>query len=86
MDTQRVGHTSLLLGAGRSKKEDIIQPGAGILLAAKRGDRVLQGDLLATLYSDDKDAFASAEEELLSAFVFTDAPVVDVPLIYETIH
>lgn len=86
MDTQKIGHTSLLLGAGRSKKEDIIQPGAGILLAAKRGDRVLQGDLLATLYSDDKDAFASAEEELLSAFVFADAPVVDVPLIYETIH
>lgn len=85
-DTQKIGHTSLLLGAGRSKKEDTIQMGAGILLAAKRGDYVSKGDVLATLYSDDKEAFSAAKEELLSAYTFAEMPASASPLVYEVIR
>lgn len=85
-DTQKIGHTSLLLGAGRSKKEDVIQVGSGILLEAKRGDHVLQGDLLATLYTDDRTSFASAKEKLLSAYVFADTPPQATPLVYDVIR
>ncbi len=85
-DTQKIGHTSLLLGAGRSKKEDVIQMGSGIILAAKRGDRVLRGDLLATLYTDDRASFALAKDELLSAYVYADTPPKAVPLVYDVIR
>ncbi len=85
-DTQKIGHTSLLLGAGRSKKEDAIQMGSGILLAAKRGDHVLQGDLLATLYTDDRASFIAAKEELLSAYVYAETPPKATPLVYDVIR
>lgn len=75
-----------MLGAGRSKKEDTIQMGAGILLAAKRGDYVSKGDVLATLYSDDKEAFSAAKEELLSSYTFAERPAAAFPLVYEVIR
>ncbi|MCI8611487.1 MAG: thymidine phosphorylase [Clostridiales bacterium] len=86
IDTQKVGHASLLLGAGRSKKEDEIQMGAGVLLAAKRGTNISEKALLATLYTDDSSSFTSAKEELLSAYVFSDTPPKDVPLVYDVIR
>jgi len=85
-DTQKIGHASLLLGAGRSKKEDSIQMGAGILLSAKRGDYVCKGDLLATLYTDDADTFSAAKDELLSSYTFSSTAPDVAPLIYETIR
>lgn len=85
-DTQKIGHASLLLGAGRNRKEDSIQLGAGILLSAKRGDYVCKGDLLATLFTDDRSFFALAQAELLSAYKFTDEPPRTTPLIFETIR
>lgn len=85
-DTQKIGHASLLLGAGRSKKEDTIQMGAGILLSAKCGDYVRKGDLLASLYTDDADTFSAAKDELLSSYTFSsEAPEV-APLIYDIIR
>ena len=86
IDTQKIGQASLLLGAGRNKKEDKIQMGAGILLAAKRGENISKGALLATLYTDDTSFFAPAKEELLSAYVFSDTPPKDVPLVYDVIR
>jgi len=85
-DTQKIGHASLLLGAGRSKKEDTIQMGAGILLSAKCGDYVRKGDLLASLYTDDANTFSDAKDELLSSYTFSsEAPEV-APLIYDVIR
>lgn len=85
-DTQKIGLTSLLLGAGRNKKEDVIHMGSGILLKAKRGDHVLQGDLLATLYTEDSDLLIAAKEELLAAYVYAGTPPKAVPLIYDVIR
>ena len=60
--------------------------GSGILLKAKRGDHVLQGDLLATLYTEDSDLLIAAKEELLAAYVYADTPPKAVPLIYDVIR
>lgn len=85
-ETQKIGHASLLLGAGRSKKEDTIQMGAGILLSAKRGDYVCKGDLLANLYTDDADTFSVAKDELLSSYTFSSTKSEATPLIYDVIR
>lgn len=70
MDTEKIGITGVMLGAGRVTKESKIDYGAGILLFAKTGDRVERGDLLATFYANDKSLFKAATENFLSALTF----------------
>ena len=54
-DALTVGEASCLLGAGRMKKEDAIDMGAGIRLHRKIGDPVKRGDELYTLYTGTKN-------------------------------
>ena len=67
VDTESYGVASLLLGAGRNTKEDVIDPAAGVYLCAKTGDFVKVGDKIAVLYSEKESGFAAAEARLLSA-------------------
>lgn len=67
MDSENIGLTAVLLGAGREKKEDNIDPAAGIVISAKTGDFVKRGELLATLFSNDKSRLDGAETRYLSA-------------------
>lgn len=67
MDSENIGLTAVLLGAGREKKEDNIDPAAGIVISAKTGDFVKHGELLATLFSNDKSRLDGAETRYLSA-------------------
>ncbi|MGI6200205.1 MAG: thymidine phosphorylase [Christensenellales bacterium] len=47
------GHTSGALGAGRARKEDAVDPGAGLWIQAREGDAVQAGQTLAVLYASD---------------------------------
>ena len=86
VDTEGYGVASLLLGAGRNTKEDVIDPTAGIYLLAKTGDYVEAGTPIATLYSGREDRFAIAEERLLKATQMgTEAPE-EVPLILDVVE
>ena len=67
VDTESYGVASLLLGAGRNTKEDVIDMSAGIYLSAKTGDYVKAGDVIAVLYSGKQTGFAAAEERLWNA-------------------
>ena len=60
LDALKVGVASWRLGAGRARKEDPVQAGAGIEIHAKPGDRVRKGDRLLTLHTDDPDRFERA--------------------------
>ena len=75
VDTESYGVASLLLGAGRNTKEDVIDPTAGIYLRAKTGDFINEGDEIAVLYSEKQSGFAAAAEKLLAATeICTQAP------------
>ena len=52
MDTAKIGKISSMLGAGRIKKDDLIDYNAGIILNKKINDYVNKNDLLAILYTD----------------------------------
>lgn len=54
------GRASVLLGAGRNRKDDTIDYAAGIEVMAKIGDKVACGDCLAILYTNDPTVFAEA--------------------------
>ena len=85
VDTESYGLASLALGAGRNTAEDAIDYSAGIILNKKTGDFVEDGEAIATLYSNDKTAFARAEEVLLSATEITDVKPKEEPLIYNIV-
>ena len=64
MDALCVGIASWRLGAGRSRKEDPVQAGAGIVIHKQVGDAIETGEPLLTLYTDEPERFPRALEIL----------------------
>jgi thymidine phosphorylase len=64
LDALSVGIASWRLGAGRARKEDPVQFGAGIVLNKVQGESVTKGEPLMTLYTDDEARFERAMESL----------------------
>ncbi|MDO4887367.1 MAG: thymidine phosphorylase [Actinomycetaceae bacterium] len=64
LDALKVGVASWRLGAGRARKEDAVQAGAGIEIFAKPGERVAKGQRLLTLHTDEPERFERAIEAL----------------------
>ena len=60
IDALAVGVASWRLGAGRERKEDAVQLGAGITLHAQQGQRVTAGQPLMTLFTDEPARFERA--------------------------
>ena len=85
VNTESYGFASLALGAGRNTAEDTIDYSAGIILNKKTGDFVEKGEVIATLYSNDKASFARAEEIMLAATEISSKKPENEPLIYNTI-
>jgi thymidine phosphorylase len=89
LDAHRVGVASWRLGAGRARREDPVQAGAGVLLHAKPGDAVRAGQPLLTLLTDTPERFARAREALEGAAVIApEAPASrpDRAVVLETVR
>lgn len=86
MDTEGVGSVCVALGAGRQKKEDSIDPSAGIILEKKTGDYVEKGDLLATLCCSDEALFAAAEKQYRKSVTFSAVKSDRIALLLEIIE
>ncbi|MFJ6003307.1 thymidine phosphorylase [Arthrobacter sp. NPDC092385] len=69
LDALSVGIAAWRLGAGRARKEDQVQAGAGVRLHAKPGAHVRAGEPLMTLLTDTPDKFDRAREALADAVV-----------------
>jgi thymidine phosphorylase len=69
LDALAVGLAAWRLGAGRARKEDAVQAGAGIELHAKPGATVRAGELLMTLHTDTPERFERARAALDGAAV-----------------
>lgn len=82
MDTEGCGIASVLLKAGRSTKEDVIDNAAGIVLLKKYGDYVKKGETLAKLYASDENLLGPAEAKILSSYRFSDAVPQAKKLVY----
>ncbi|WJZ03340.1 thymidine phosphorylase [Corynebacterium freiburgense] len=75
LDALAVGVASWRLGAGRARKEDPVQAGAGIEIHAGFGEPVQRGQTLFTLHSDTPERFERALESLMPGFAVTNTPV-----------
>jgi thymidine phosphorylase len=88
LDAHAVGMAAWRLGAGRARKEDPVQAGAGVELHAKPGDRVTAGEPLLTLHTDDVGRFARARAALGDAVEVApgeDAAYTPTPLVLERV-
>jgi thymidine phosphorylase len=64
LDALAVGLAAWRLGAGRARKEDVVQAGAGVVWHARPGDRVTEGEPLFTLHTDEPERFERALDAL----------------------
>ncbi len=67
INSEEIGMTSLLLGAGRITKNQPVDATAGIILNCRKGDEVHKGDLLMTLYSSKTPDFSDSEKRALNS-------------------
>jgi len=68
LDALAVGMASWRLGAGRARKEDAVQAGAGIQWHVGHGEAVSKGAKLFTLHTDEPARFESALEVLTTGY------------------
>ena len=80
-----IGELAMRLGAGRARKEDRIDPAAGLELRVKSGARVQKGDVLAVLHTNLDGDQAGWEKELLGALAWSDQPHEPEPAILDVI-
>lgn len=74
LDSQALGMTSLILGAGRISKNDEIDMSAGIVMECQPGDCLYEGDALMTLYSSVCSDFSEVAVRALGAVEYSDLP------------
>lgn len=71
INAENIGKIACFLGAGRIKKEDKIDMAVGIKLNKKVGENVEKGELLATIYANDKQKGELAKEQIIGSCTST---------------
>ncbi len=85
LDAYGVGVAAWRLGAGRARKEDPVSAGAGVVLHAKPGDRVVAGRPLLTLFADEPERFERAVQALAGAYAVDGDDPPPLPLVIDRI-
>jgi pyrimidine-nucleoside phosphorylase len=82
---EQVGVASMLLGGGREKKEDSVDPAVGIGLEKKVGDEVQAGAVLCTIHYNSEARFAEALELVEESFIIGPNRPAKAPLVRRVI-
>jgi thymidine phosphorylase len=87
MDCEAIGTASVVLGGGREKKEDVIDPAVGIVVHKKIGDAVAAGEALCTLHYNSGRRLPEAQQLVASAYhIDAGAPFRPRPLIRQVLQ
>ena len=71
IDAVRIGLAAMKIGAGRQKKDDIIDPAVGVWIYKKVGEKVSKGKPFAKILANDAAKLHWAADEVKSAFEFS---------------
>jgi pyrimidine-nucleoside phosphorylase len=82
---ERVGIASMLLGGGREKQEDAIDPAAGITIERKVGEPVESGATLSTVHYNSDARLPEAMDLLANSFTIADAAPATAPLVRKVV-
>ena len=83
---ERAGTACVILGGGRERKEDSVDPAVGFVLHKKVGDAVAYSDPLCTIHYNSEALATRAKTLLLESFTIGDkAPATQRPLVHRAI-
>jgi len=85
IDAEDIGQASTLMGAGRDRKDDRIDPAVGVILEVKVGEKVDAGAVLCRLYYTSEEHVDEAAEIVEGAFRISSAKAEDRELILEVV-
>ena len=85
IDAYKTAYGCKLLGAGRDKKNDPIDYSVGVFLNKKTGEKVEQGEVLYTIYSNDTSKAEECKRYLNEAYEFCEEQPTAQKQIYEII-
>jgi pyrimidine-nucleoside phosphorylase len=85
MQCEQIGTACVVLGGGREKKEDSVDPAVGIVLHKKVDDRVSSGDSLATIHYNSEVRAERAKQLIESSCEIADFPPAKRPLVHKVI-
>ena len=86
LQCEQVGTACVILGGGRERKEDSVDPAVGIVLHKKVGDAVSAGEPLATIHYNTESRANRAKQLLTESYRIADAPAREKrPLIHRVI-
>jgi pyrimidine-nucleoside phosphorylase len=74
LQCEQVGTACVILGGGRERKEDSVDPAVGIVLHRKVGDRVAAGEPIATIYYNSGSRVERAQQLLEESCGISDSP------------
>lgn len=84
---EKTGFASVVLGGGRLRKEDAVDPAVGIVLHKKIGAAVSEGESLCTVFYNDETKFQESKAMLLQAYqIGSGRPVSHRPLVQKVIR
>ena len=86
MDAEKIGETSVVLGAGRETKDSPIDFAAGLILHKKYGDAVTSDDVIATLYTESAQRGESAAQLFRAAITIGKEVPPSRPLVYARVE
>lgn len=85
IDAEYIGRASAMIGAGRNRKEDSIDPAVGVILEVKVGHKVDAGAVLCRLYYTSEEHLEEAAEMIEDAFRISGAAPEERELILEVV-
>src|SRR5579872_1538638 len=85
IDAGDIGHASALMGAGRDRKEDRIDPAVGVILEVKIGEKIDAGSVLCRLYYTGEEHVEEAADVVEGAFRISSQKAEDRELILEVV-
>jgi pyrimidine-nucleoside phosphorylase len=85
IDAYKIGVASVILGAGRSRKEDRVLPGVGVTLLRTQGDAVAAGEPLCMVQGDDEAKVTEAAGLITSAYQTGEERIMPGPRVLEEI-
>jgi pyrimidine-nucleoside phosphorylase len=68
MMVEQIGTAGVLLGGGREKKEDEVDPAVGIIVHKKLGDKVAAGEALCTVHYNSAERFERAKPLIVQSY------------------
>jgi len=81
IEPRTIGRGIIEMGGGRTKVEDIADPGVGFVITSRPGDWVEVGEPLATIFARDRSGIASGRQALRNAIAIADEAEPPLPLI-----